>query len=193
MAKMIVKKDTGWTRNVLMCDLHRTAPGCGEGIVGKARITFFVPMEPKESDDVGTMQLKEMYKSINVDVLWFSQYEKGWVEGYISDDDIPDEDEEINLVPQKKQEPQVQKTNAIEKTEVKVDNDPVSDLPFDDGSEEQEEKSEEEDIDDLLSDEEETSPVKKEEPKGEILEAPKDPMKTETSDDDIDKLLDDIL
>lgn len=92
MAKMIVKKNAGWTRNVLMCDLHRTAPGCGEGIVGKARITFFVPNEPKDSDDVGTQMLKEMSRSINIDVLWFSQYERGWVDGYITDDDIPDEE-----------------------------------------------------------------------------------------------------
>ena len=117
----------------------------------------------------------------------------------ISNDDIPDEDEEIDLVPQKKQAPQVQKTNSIEKTEVKaakIDSAPVADLPFSDGNDIANEPTADdtEDIDDLLNEEETPPPsAKKEESKGEILEAPKDPMKTETSDEDLDKLLDDIL
>ena len=126
----------------------------------------------------------------------------------VSNDDIPDEDEEINLVPKKQEEPKVQKTNSIEKTEIKADSDPVSDLPFDDGlndntpTEKKAEKSNDEvdeDIDDLLGEDEEpkaevAAPTKKEaEPAGQILESPKDPMKTETSDEDLDKLLDDIL
>jgi len=123
----------------------------------------------------------------------------------VSNDDIPDEDEEIDLVPKKQEEPKVQKTNSIEKSEVKVDSDPVSDLPFDDGSDiddvpaPKSDKEVEEDINDLLDEEEEpkaevATPAKKEaEPAGEILESPKDPMKTETSDEDLDKLLDDIL
>ena len=123
----------------------------------------------------------------------------------VSNDDIPDEDEEIDIVSKKQEEPKVQKTNSIEKSEVKVDSDPVSDLPFDDGSDiddvpaPKSDKKVEEDINDLLDDEEEepkaevAAPAKKEEHAGEILESPKDPMKTETSDEDLDKLLNDIL
>ena len=125
----------------------------------------------------------------------------------VSNDDIPD-DEEITLV-QPTQKKFVEKTNSIENTEVasqpKDDGKPLADMPFDDIDDEEPQtpkaKTPENgpvDLDDLLEDEEEpkkevAAPVKKEEAKGEILESPKDPMKTETSDEDIDSLLNDIL
>lgn len=113
----------------------------------------------------------------------------------VSNDDIPDEDEEITVIQPTKKPEHVAKTNSIDKTEVAPqptnDDKPVADLPFDDGTEE--------DIDDLFNDEtkqEAKAPVKQEEvakPKEEILESPKDPLKSETSDEDIDDLLKDIL
>lgn len=116
----------------------------------------------------------------------------------VSNDDIPD-DEEISFV-QPTEKKFVEKTNSIANTEIaapKDDGKPVSDMPFDNNVEEQTttkaSKETEDEINDLLDEEE--IPAKKEEsaPKNEILESPKDPMKTETPDDDIDSLLNDIL
>lgn len=121
----------------------------------------------------------------------------------VSNDDIPDDDEDIDLVaakPTAAPKPQVQKTNSIEKTEVAAPvkfEDSVADLPFDDGSETKAEADA--DIDDLLDEDDEPkaevkAPVKTEEPKNqEILESPEDPMKTKTSDSDIEALLDGII
>ena len=118
----------------------------------------------------------------------------------VSNDDIPDEDEEISLVKPQVSKP-VEKTNAITNTEVKTpvvkdDGNTVSDLPFDESENQDSTKSSketEDEINDLLDEEE--IPAKKEETtsNSEILESPKDPLKTETSDADLDKLLDDIL
>ena len=124
----------------------------------------------------------------------------------VSNDDIPDE-EEITIV-QPTQKKFVEKTNSIANTEVapqqpKDDAKPLAGMPFDDDIEEEPaapaktKENVEDEINDLLDEEDETpnkevqAPAKKEEP--EILESPKDPMKTQTSDDDIDSLLNDIL
>lgn len=117
----------------------------------------------------------------------------------VSNDDIPDEDEEIDIVSTKSiPKPQVQNTNSIEKTEVVASvkfDDPVADLPFDDGSENKDEPDA--DIDDLLNDEDSPEEKKTEETevetKAEILESPKDPLKTKSSDEDIEKMLEGIL
>lgn len=111
----------------------------------------------------------------------------------VSNDDIPDDEEDINIVQPKVVQKPVQKTNTVEKSEIApkvVMDSVVEDLPFDDGTTENE-------INDLLDEDvpqkEVAAPVKKEEPKQEILESPKDPLKTETTPDDIDDLLKDIL
>lgn len=123
----------------------------------------------------------------------------------VSNDDIPDE-EEITIV-QPTQKKFVEKTNSIANTEVapqqpKDDGKPLAGMPFDDDIEEEPaapaktKENVEDEINDLLDEEDETpnkevqAPAKKE---AEILESPKDPMKTQTSDDDIDSLLNDIL
>lgn len=116
----------------------------------------------------------------------------------VSNDDIPDEDEISFTQPTEKKT--VERTNSIEKSAVVENADVVSDLPFDDGTiEEKEEntKSVEQEVNELLDDdpveEEKTPVVKEEKKKEEILESPKDTMGTETSDADIDALLNDIL
>ena len=109
----------------------------------------------------------------------------------VSNDDIPDDDEISFTQPTEKKT--VEKTNAIEKSTVVENADVVSDLPFDDGTSETEKSAAaEQEINDLL-DEEPTEEKKTEEKEEKILESPKDPLKTETSDEDLDKLLDDIL
>jgi len=117
----------------------------------------------------------------------------------VSNDDIPDE-EEISVVQQAPKK-QVEKTNSIADTEVvpqKDDGRPVSGMPFDEDIDDvpisKATPEQPVDIDDLLDEEtpqkEVQAPTKKE---AEILESPEDPMKTKTSDNDLDSLLEDIL
>ena len=121
----------------------------------------------------------------------------------VSNDDIPEEDEEINIAtiqPQKKSSSvkNQESNNIIKQTDSfsessfndELDDSSKTETDIDDVlNEETESKKEEnfkEEIDESLKEDSKIS-------KNEILESPKDPLKTELTDKDLDDLLSDVL
>lgn len=92
MQKMNVKKETGFTRYIIIGDLYQE--GHGEMPVGKARITFFIPRKKEELENVKGGDASHMVwpetltRQLEMAVLFFNSIEKGWVEYFINEDDI---------------------------------------------------------------------------------------------------------
>lgn len=95
MQKMNVKKEPGFTRYVIIGDLYQGSDG---GLpIGKARITYHVPKKKGDGKDIKLNEADKSYDAwaenlvryIEMDVLFFSAIEKGWVDYFIGIDDIP--------------------------------------------------------------------------------------------------------